>query len=75
MEQQLAAMNWKPGELETRIHELQALLQERDSTIRDLDMQLEEQVRHDTPTADTVTVSLAGAASSASFVVTQLCLS
>ena len=64
MEQQLAAMNWKPGELETRIHELQALLQERDSAIRDLDMQLEEQVRHDTPTADTVTESLAGAATS-----------
>ena len=44
MEQQLAAMNWKPGELETRVHELQALLQERDSTVRELDMQLEEQV-------------------------------
>ena len=44
MEQQLAAMNWKPGELETRIHELQALLQERDLALRDLDMQLEEQV-------------------------------
>ena len=60
MEQQLAAMNWKPGELETRIHELQTLLQERDTAIRDLDMQLEEQVRQGTPPADTVCHTITG---------------
>ncbi|KAL8624370.1 hypothetical protein ACOMHN_012770 [Nucella lapillus] len=43
MEDQMAALYWKPGEVESRVHELQALLQDRDSSIQDLQLQLEEQ--------------------------------
>ncbi|KAK7482214.1 hypothetical protein BaRGS_00026563 [Batillaria attramentaria] len=43
MEQQLAAMNWKPGDLENRVQELERQVQERDRTIRDLELQVEEQ--------------------------------
>ena len=44
MEQQLAAMNWKPQDFEKRIQELETACGNKDRQIRDLEVQLDEQV-------------------------------
>ena len=44
MEQQLAAMNWKPQDFENRIHELEQECTNKDRQIRDLGAQVDEQV-------------------------------
>ena len=44
MEQQLAAVNWKPDDFENRIHELEIIRNQKDGQIRELQSQLEDQV-------------------------------
>ena len=44
MEQQLAAMNWKPQDLENRIHELEESCGSKDRQIKDLEIRVDEQV-------------------------------
>ena len=44
VEQQLAAMNWKPCDLEIRIQELEREGQEKDQRIQQLEQQLDDQV-------------------------------
>ena len=45
MEQQLAAMNWKPQDMENRIQELEEACSNKDRQIKDLEVQVDEQVR------------------------------
>lgn len=44
MEQQLAAMNWQPGDMETKLHQLENECREKNELISALHKQLEEQV-------------------------------
>jgi len=46
MEQQLAAVNWQPGDYEDHIRALEQQCRDKDSHIQDLQQQLHDQVLH-----------------------------